>query len=198
MTVVSAFFLAARAGDGAEVDASILERCTAGDPAALRVFVLRYQHMVFAYLSRALGAGPHVEDLAQDVFIRACQGLPSFDAAGPARLSTWVLTIANRVAIDARRKRRLATTELSPDAAQDAATPETERHRSEVGLALQRAADALPDEQRDVFILAELYELSMKEISVVLGIRENTVKTRLFRARERLRVLLQGLWEERP
>jgi RNA polymerase sigma-70 factor (ECF subfamily) len=198
MTVASAFFLAARDGDGAEVDQATLERCGAGDRTALRVFVFRYQHMVFAYLSRALGPGPHVEDLAQDVFIRACRALPSFDAAGPARLSTWILTIANRVAIDARRKRRLSTTELTPDAAQDAVTPETERHRSEVGLALQRAAEALPDDQRDVFILAELHELSMKEIAAVLGIRENTVKTRLFRARERLRVLLQALWEERP
>jgi DNA-directed RNA polymerase specialized sigma24 family protein len=71
--------------------------------------------MVFAYLSRTLGAGPHVEDLAQEVFLRACRGLAAFDANGAARPSTWLLTIASRVAIDARRKRHVPTAALDAD-----------------------------------------------------------------------------------
>jgi RNA polymerase sigma-70 factor (ECF subfamily) len=59
-----------------------------------------------------------------------------------------------------------------------------------------RAAAELPDEQRDVFILAEFHGLEMKEIGSVLSIPENTAKTRLFRAREKLRALLRGVWEE--
>lgn len=197
MTVAGAVLVLPLDGDSMEIDAATLQGCRMGNAAALRVFVLRYQHLVFAYLSRALGAGPHVEDLAQEVFIRACRALPSFDGGGTARVSTWLLTIASRLAIDARRKRRLPTTDRGVEGAPAAETPETDRDRSEIGLALQRAAEALPDDQRDVFILAELHDLGMKEIAVVLGIRENTVKTRLFRARERLRALLRAVWEER-
>jgi RNA polymerase sigma-70 factor (ECF subfamily) len=180
-----------------ELAASVLEGCRAGNPAALRAFVARYQSVVFAFLSRTVGAGPHVEDLAQEVFLRACRALPRFDGGGSARLSTWLLTIANRVAIDARRKRRIPVSPLEPDTAPAAPdTPETERRRLEIARAVARAAAALPDEQRDVFVLAEFHGLDMSAIGTVLSIPEGTVKTRLFRARERLRALLKGVWEE--
>src|SRR5262249_6427527 len=151
-------------------------------------FVSRYQGVVFAFLSRALGAGPHVEDLAQEVFLRACRALPRFDGAGAARPSTWLLTIASRVAIDARRKRRVSLVPLEPEVRAPApSTPETERRRAEIGRAVASAAAQLPDDQRDVFVLAEYHGLDMRQIGSVLSIPEGTVKTRLFRARERLR-----------
>jgi RNA polymerase sigma-70 factor (ECF subfamily) len=196
VTVAAAYVLARGDAKGAEIDGAILEGCRAGDPAALRAFVTRYEHMVFAFLSRALGAGPHLEDFAQEVFIRACRALRGFDVAGKARLSTWLLTIASRVAIDARRKRRVPTTSLDVAMATVLQTPETEGRRMEIGRALQRAAAELSDDQRDAFVLAEFHGLDMGEIAAVLGVPENTVKTRLFRARERLRVLLREVWEE--
>jgi RNA polymerase sigma-70 factor (ECF subfamily) len=181
-----------------ELDDSSLAGCRAGDRAALHLFVTRYQHMVFAFLSRSLGTGPHVEDLAQEVFLRACRALPAFDAAGSARLSTWLLTIASHVAIDYRRKRVVPTSAL--DGELDVAgstTPETERRRHEIANAVARAAAALPDEQRDAFVLAEFHGLDTKELGAVLGVSTSTVKTRLFRARERLRIALRGLWEDK-
>jgi RNA polymerase sigma-70 factor (ECF subfamily) len=180
-----------------ELDAPTLEGCRAGDPEALRRFVIRYERMVFAFLSRALGSGPHVEDLAQETFLRAFRALPRFDTTGPARPSTWLLTIATRLVRDERRKRRPSLQPL--DAVLPAVasgTPETERSRAELGRALSRAAEELSDEHRDVFILAEFHGLDMKEIGHVLSIPEGTAKTRLFRARERLRALLQGVWED--
>lgn len=69
--------------------------------------------------------------------------------------------------------------------------------RLEIGCALGRAAAQLSEAQRDVFVLAEFHDLDTRAIASVLGIRESTVKTRLFRARERLRELLRGVWEER-
>jgi RNA polymerase sigma-70 factor (ECF subfamily) len=188
---------AAPDADLREIDAPLLDRCREGDPAALRAFVTRYQHMVFAFLSRTLGAGPHVEDLAQEVFLRACRALPRFDSGGVGRLSTWVLSIASHVAIDARRKRRIPTSSLDADVvAFDPDTPETERRRVEIGRAVERAAADLPDDQRAVFVLAEFHGLDMKAIAETLGIRENTVRTRLYRARSRLRDSLQSLWED--
>jgi RNA polymerase sigma-70 factor, ECF subfamily len=183
--------------DSGELDASVLEGCRAGDRAALRAFVMRYQAAVFAFLSRTVGPGPHVEDLAQEVFLRACRALPRFDGSGAARPSTWLFTIASRLVIDARRKRRVPTQPLDADlAVRSPDTPETERRRAEIGRAVARAASDLSDEQRDVFVLAEFHGLDMREIGSVLSIPEGTVKTRLFRARERLRVLLEGVWEE--
>jgi RNA polymerase sigma-70 factor (ECF subfamily) len=197
VTLAAAWIVARSEYDAAELDRATLECCRTGDRAALRAFVDFYQRRIFAYLSRTLGAGPHVEDLAQEVFIRACRALSGFDATGEARLSTWLLTIAGRLVIDARRKRRVPTTAIDGELAFAADTPETERRRMEIGRALERAAAELSDEQRDVFVLAEFHDLDMSEIAAVLGVPENTAKTRLFRARERLRVLLRGVWEER-
>ncbi|HXX67484.1 MAG TPA: sigma-70 family RNA polymerase sigma factor [Polyangiaceae bacterium] len=181
-----------------ELDRATLDGCRAGDGAALGVFVRRHQAMVFAFLSRTLGAGSHVEDLAQEVFLRACRALPGFDAAGTARLSTWLLTIASRVATDARRKRKLSFAPFEAGQLLVApGTPETERRRAEIGLALARAASELSDAQRDVFVLAEFHDLDTRAIAAVLRIRESTARTRLFRARERLRELLRGVWEDR-
>jgi RNA polymerase sigma-70 factor, ECF subfamily len=185
------------AESAAELDEATLEGCRAGNAAALRIFVTRYQHIVFAFLSRSLGAGPHVEDLAQEVFLRACRALPTFDSAKSARLSTWLLTIASRLAIDARRKRRLPVAPLDADLVIAASgTPETERRRLEIAAALERAAMQLSSEQRDVFVLAEFHGLDTKELALCLGVPEATVKTRLFRARARLRTALRSLWED--
>ncbi len=179
-----------------EIDGPILEGCRAGDADALRSFVIRYERMVFAFLSRALGSGTQVEDLAQETFLRAFRAFPRFDVAGPARPSTWLLTIATRLVHDERRRGRLATQPLEGDPAVAVGTPETERRRSELGRALSRAVGELSGEHRDVFILAEFHGLDMKEIGEVLAIAEGTVKTRLFRARERLRILLKDAGEE--
>src|SRR5689334_23824831 len=81
-----------------------LERCRGQDPAAFRAFVLHYQSAVFALVSRVVGPGSQVQDLAQEVFLRAYRAFPSFDLDGPARVSTWLLTIAVRLALNARKK----------------------------------------------------------------------------------------------
>ena len=59
-----------------ELDGATVEACRRGEPLALRRFVVRYQHNVFAFLSRMMGVGPHVEDMAQEVFLRAYRALP--------------------------------------------------------------------------------------------------------------------------
>jgi RNA polymerase sigma-70 factor (ECF subfamily) len=179
-----------------DLDAETLAACRRRDPAALRRWVSRYERVVFAFLSRALGSGPHVEDLAQEVFLRAFQALPRFEPNGPARFSTWLLAIASHVAAEARRKgrHRLVSLEHAGPMA-DPLMPDALRHRRELAMAFEKAAAQIPDDQRDVFVLAEFHGLTMAEIGAVLGIPENTVKTRLFRARDKLRELLAPVWE---
>lgn len=183
--------LAMTASAPGELDRATLDRARASEPLALRAFVVRYQRPVFALLSRMLGPGPHVDDVAQEVFLRAIRALPAFRPDGPAKASTWLLTIATRQALDARKKKRLPLAE--PEAALDVAdpaTPETERARRELGRRLAKAAEALSDDQRAAFLLAELHEFTMAEVAEALGIPENTAKTRVFRAKEHMRKAL--------
>lgn len=176
-----------------EIDVETLTRCRAGDARALRCFVLRYQDQVFAFLSRMTGRGPHVEDLAQEVFLKAYRALPRFELRDGVRMSTWLLTIAVRVVQDARKRRRLELVPLSDSRPPiDHDTPETAHRRREVVEAFERAAAQLSDDQRVVFVLAHFHGLSMAEMAELLGVPENTIKTRLFRARDRLRTLLRS------
>jgi len=178
-----------------EIDRVTLEQCRTGERAALEVFVRCYERRVFAFLSRALGDGLSVEDLAQDVFIRAYRALADFDPNGQARLSTWVLTIAYRVLVDARRRRNARQRcTLVPDET-NTHDPEHELWNRQIGAALAAAVSQLSAEQKDIFILAEFHGLSLPEIAHVTGIRLATVKTRLFRARSVLKTRLATLWE---
>lgn len=179
----------------APLDAATLARCRAQDPVAFRAFVVRHERMVFALLSRVLGPGPEVEDLAQETFVRAYRAFPGFDPEGPARVSTWLLTIATRLALDARRRKKRDPSALDPDSDHASpSTPERSLERRELGQAIQRAVDQLPDDQRAALVLDEFHGLSIAEIAGVLGVPENTVKTRLFRARQRMREALAADW----
>jgi RNA polymerase sigma-70 factor (ECF subfamily) len=181
-----------------ELDRATLALCRAREPVAFRAFVTRYQRAVFACLSRMLGHGPHIEDLAQEVFLRAFRAFSSFDLDATAKPSTWLLTIATRIALDARKRRVIPIRPLE-DAAHVAqsATPETERVRAELSRLIERAAAELPDDQRAAFVLGEYHGFSMTEIAAAMGVPEATAKTRLFRARERMRAALGDEWRER-
>lgn len=178
-----------------ELDEAVVERCRRGDPLALHAFVVRYQDAVFAVVSRIAGREAGCEDLAQEVFLRAFRALPGFDPSGPARVSTWLLTIAARLAIDARRKQR-GFEPLDDALASEAPGPYDELRRGEVATELERALDGLTTEQRAAFVLTQFHGRSLSEAAEMLGIPEATVKTRVFRAREKLRRWLLPLIEE--
>jgi RNA polymerase sigma-70 factor (ECF subfamily) len=180
-----------------EIDRGVLDRARAMDPIAMRAFVVRYQRQVFALLSRVMGSGAHVEDAAQETFLRAFRALPAFDPAGPARVSTWLLTIATRLALDEKRRKRFPTAELAAaDVVPCGTTPESEHARRELGAAIARAADELSDDMRAAFVLADLHGFTMAEISEALGIPENTAKTRVHRARQHMRERLAPIHRE--
>jgi RNA polymerase sigma-70 factor (ECF subfamily) len=170
-------------------DPAALERCRKQDPIAFRAFVVRHERMVFGLLSRMLGHGSEVEDLAQETFVRAYRAFPSFDPNGAAKVSTWLLTIAVRLALDSRKKRR-ATSDVDVDLVESHVTPQSMLEQKRLGDALSAAAMQLPDDQRAALLLSEMHGLSVLEIATALEIPENTVKTRLFRAREKMRALL--------
>src|SRR6476469_9792289 len=149
-------------GNPSPLDPALVARCREQDAVAFRAFVVRYQRAVFALLSRILGHGPEVEDLAQETFVRAYRAFPEFDLAGVAKPSTWLLTIATRLALDARKKKRLDQTSLDEDddraqLARTGSTPELALERRQLGHAIADAAARLPDEQCAALVLAELH-----------------------------------------
>jgi RNA polymerase sigma-70 factor, ECF subfamily len=177
----------------APLDRAVLERCRAQDPMAFRAFVVRYERMVFALLSRMLGRGGDVEDLAQEAFVRAYRAFPSFEIDGPAKASTWLLTIATRLALDVKKKKRLVEAPLdAADGAASDSTPEIRATRRQLGEAIAEAASALPDDQRAALVLAEVHGLTTAEIARALEVPESTAKTRLFRARDKMRAALES------
>lgn len=180
-----------------ELDRATLLRCRAGDPMAFRAFVVRYERSVFGLLSRILGRGPEIEDLAQETFLRAFRALPSFDPDGSARASTWLLTIATRQALDTKRRSATARAhaeKVTPSTVTNE-TPERDSARAELRRAIAQATDELSEDQRAAFVLAEFHGFSIAEIAEAVGAPESTVKTRLFRARERLARALSA-WED--
>lgn len=181
-----------------ELQLSVLERCQQGNPGAIQAFVVHHQRLVFAFLARLLGENAGVEDLAQEVFVRAIRALPRFDPTGKARVSTWLLTIASRLVLDERRRAPLKSMvlELTEPQSLRNDSPEVIRQRKELGYALSRAIGTLSHEQREAFILAEIHGLSMEELADVTQVAVGTAKARLSRARESLRETLGPLWEE--
>jgi RNA polymerase sigma-70 factor (ECF subfamily) len=169
----------------AELDDLTLRRAQQGERAALDRLVERYHPMVHALVWRmACAQGEsHVADLVQEALIRMLQALRSFDPAGPARLSTWILTIATRVVLNDRR-RVPREVRLEPPACIDPATAVAD---VELATAIAAAVLELPEPQRIAFVLREYHDLDYAEIAKVLDVDVGTIKSRLSRARAAVR-----------
>ncbi len=179
-------------------------------PEAFAALVREHQRAVFRTLTRLSGSGPHVEDLAQEVFLRLYRALPEF--RGDAALSTYLYRITVNVAQDEWKRRRrerehTADLHLHDDSGPDAAplenfaadlfagehtrTPEQRLRLHELQSAVDDALLALPERERAVLVLYHQEELSYEGVAAALGLPINTVRTHLHRGRTRLRELLQ-------
>jgi RNA polymerase sigma-70 factor (ECF subfamily) len=179
-----------------ELDGVTLARAKAGDRKAQAAIVHRYERPVFSLLWRMIGPHPAVvEDLTQETFLRVLRALERFEDDGRARMVTWVLSIASRLAIDhlrsCRPRRDVAIVPGALPAAMP--TPEHEANRRALGTALIRAVDDLSPQFRAAFLLREVHGLSYDEIGLALEIDVGTVKSRLARARAALQTALVEL-----
>ena len=179
-----------------ELPLDVARRALRMEPAAIGEWVRFYQRPVHALLYRMLapaGRAQSCEDLAQEVFLRALQALPRFELSGPARLSTWLLTIATRLALNELRRPRAVPRDFDPGTAATADRPDSNAERRALGAAISRALCELEPEFRAPFLLREFHGLEYAEIAAVLEIELGTVKSRLSRARGQLRAALQEL-----
>ncbi len=160
------------------------------DPIAARVFVealfARHHGEIYAYLVRMLRDGELAADLAQDAFIRAFRAYASLE--DPARARAWLYQIANRVALDEIRRRKIVR--FIPWTGESrGAAPSAERLAMDMRLSgeLERALARIPERQRSALLLAEVHELSGVELAATLGTSHVAARALLTRARESLR-----------
>jgi RNA polymerase sigma-70 factor, ECF subfamily len=182
-----------------ELDELTIARAQRGDMKAKRALVERYQRPVFALVSRLLRGRADsglVEDIAQETFLRVFRALPRFDRNGPARLSTWILTIASHRSIDELRRRRLDTRpmEVGERDLQSSDRADEATERKVLAVLIQNAVETLTPEYQAAFVLREYHGLEYTEIAHALQIDLGTVKSRLNRARRRLREALMEVY----
>ncbi len=174
-------------------------RAKEGDQGAFERLVMDNQNRVYSLALRLCGDREAAADLAQEAFIKAWQGLGSFQ--GESSFATWVYRLATNLCIDyLRKKKRREGVEPSvslddsdsgwAEPADRESDPQLVLERSERGRALARGLASLPGWQRQVLVLRELSGLSYQEISQALDVDLGTVKSRIARARLSLRKIL--------
>jgi len=179
-------------------DETLLLRRVAGkDRRAFEALYHLYYRRLFAYLFKLTRRVDVVEEVLNDVMLAIWSGAAGFD--GRSRPSTWIFGIAYHKALKALARRPAPAQEIDrgeesgPPEAVDADEPESLLARRELAGTLGRALHALSAEHRAVVELTYFYGRSYQEIAEIVGCPVNTVKTRMFHARRRLRELLPGL-----
>lgn len=179
---------------GGTYDRELVRRAQADDKEAYEELVRRHQQRVLAVASGILRRHEDVEDIAQQVFVKAYFSLKRFD--GRAAFSTWLYRITLNECWDLLRKKKvrplLYESDLSEEQAQRVASAENSdsgpdiRQRLETRQRVERLLAGLDERDRLMLMLKEVQGFSIEEIAEVLELNANTVKVRLFRARRRV------------
>ena len=165
----------------------LLERCLARDEDAVRELTRRYNQRLYRIARGILRSDLEAEDVVQDTYIRALAGLEGF--RGQSALGTWLVRIAINEALGRLRRQKPEAIEALPAA--PVVDPETLMATAESRVMLERAIDDLPDAFRSVFVARIVEGLSIEETAELFDLRPETVKTRVHRARARLRANLE-------
>ena len=186
-----------------QLDVEDMRRLAGGHEAALNDLMERHAERLFHYLARCLQDQDDAADLAQETFVKLYQSRARFDAG--QRFSTWLYAIASNLVKD-RYRWRTRHPQVSLDAENDATgksyadaipqdgpSPSDDVQAGERADAVRRAVAALPEELRQPLILAEYEERSHAEIGAILGCSAKAVETRIYRARQQLRMSLGSL-----
>lgn len=159
-----------------------------GGPIELPDFATLYEaHFAFVWRLAANSRVPssHLDDVVQETFLVIHRKLPTFE--GRSSLRTWIASITRNTALEFLRRKRhqMLGTEVDPDSSASASmTPAEQLEAATAAKLLDQFLDELPDEQRDVFLLAEVEQMTANEIGAVLDVNPNTVRTRLAAARK--------------
>jgi RNA polymerase sigma-70 factor (ECF subfamily) len=190
-----------------ETEGFSLEALQAGDPEEFSRMVDAYSSKIYRLAIKMLTQQEDAEDVLQETFLKAYRGLKSFD--GRSKLSTWLFRIATNEALMVIRRKHPEVVSIDEPVETDegekepiqiidwCCLPENELLSEETKERLDAAVQKLPERLRVVFLLRDIDDLSTHETAEVLGLSDTAVKTRLSRARLRLREELSTYFGER-
>src|ERR1700710_650777 len=175
----------------------LIGRIASGDRLAMQVLFARHHVRVYRFVLRLVRGESAAEDLISEVFLDVWRQAGRFE--GRSQVSTWLLAISRFKALSALRRRK--DVELDDEAAnaiEDGSDdPEVAVQKKDTSQALRKCLTALSPEHREIVDLVYYHEKSVEEVAEIVGIPENTVKTRLFYARKKLADLLKAAGIER-
>jgi RNA polymerase sigma-70 factor (ECF subfamily) len=186
-----------------DIDQQLVERVQRGDKAAFDLLVVKYQRKIFRLLSRLIRDTAEIEDVAQEAFVKAYRALPNF--RGDSAFYTWLYRIAINTAknyLVSQGRRAPTSTQADVEDAEtfddgdhlrDLNTPDSMLVTKQVGEAVNRAIDKLPEDLRTAIVLRELEGLSYEEIAESMQCPIGTVRSRIFRAREAIALELRPI-----
>jgi RNA polymerase sigma-70 factor (ECF subfamily) len=178
-------------------DIALADRACHGDEHAFRTIMERYNRRLYRVARSLLQDDSEAEDVVQEAYMRAFAAMTSY--RGEASLATWLTRITVNEALGRKRKRRptveLEAVEIMQESTAQiihlptmtSSDPERSTAQREIRKLLEVSIDKLPEPFRLVFVMRDIEELSIEETAALLGIRPQTVKTRLHRARRMLR-----------
>ena len=178
-------------------DEVLIGRIANGDRLAMQVLFARHHVRVYRFVLRLVRDKSTAEDLISEVFLDVWRQAGRFEAR--SAVSTWLLAIARFKALSALRRR--PDEELDEEAAEaiedPADTPEVSLEKKDKSAAIRKCLEGLSAEHREIIDLVYYHEKSVEEVAQIVGIPENTVKTRMFYARKKLAELLKAAGIER-
>jgi RNA polymerase sigma factor (sigma-70 family) len=187
---------------------ALISDAQGGNLDAFNTLILHYQDSVFNTALRILGDEDQAADAAQDAFISAFKSITSFRGGS---FKAWLMrTVTNACYDELRRKKRRPTTPLEPDTddgeemdsprwlADPSMTPDQRAEADELEYAIQHCLDNLPLEFKTVVVMADVQGMDYTEVASAVRVPLGTIKSRLARARLRLRECLQGFAELLP
>ena len=189
-------------------ETALIQTAQNGDLDSFNTLILHYQDMVFHTALRILGDEDLAADASQDAFISAFRSINSFRGGS---FKAWLMrTVTNACYDELRRRKRRPTTQLEPDTADGeemdsprwladpSMTPAEKSEADELEHAIQHCLDALPTEFRTVVVLADIQGMDYSEVATAVHVPLGTIKSRLARARLRLRECLRSFEELLP
>lgn len=178
-----------------DTDKQLVAKVQKGDKQAFDLLVIKYQHRIFAIISRYVKDSAEVHDVAQEAFIKAYRAIGNF--RGDSAFYTWIYRIAINTAKNylVSRGRRPPASDVDMDDAEfyagsdmlrDNASPEQQMMRDQLESVVFKAIQSLPEDLRTAVSLREMEGLSYEEIAEVMSCPVGTVRSRIFRAREHI------------
>jgi len=187
---------------------ALIQTAQRGDLDSFNTLILHYQDMVFHTALRILGDEDQAADAAQEAFISAFRSIATFRGGS---FKAWLMrTVTNACYDELRRQKRRPTTPLEPDTedgeemdsprwlADPNMTPAQQSEADELEHAIQHCLDELPTDFRTVVVLADIQGMDYSEVATAARVPLGTIKSRLARARLRLRECLRGFEELLP